>query len=209
MFPLLSPQRVRPICTALRTSLALLAVLAASAPALSATTPELRAPLPSEPGYDAEAGGRFALQLSGISHHFEASPRTGHAWNELNTGLGLQYRAAAPWLGRRWSLLVGGGTLKDSFGVHGGYAAAVPQFRLLTAGGVSARLGLGMQLSRRGMYYADTDAVRTETVLHPVPVLSVEHAPSGLGVNIVAAPGVSIGKTSTQPFVFAQLTKAF
>lgn len=186
-------------------SAALLSVLAALAHAEPVSESEALASLKAEavdaqPVRDHNKG--FSLVVSGISHHFKDPKGAGREFNESNLGLGLQYdHPLTPKLGLRPFV----GTLRDSFNGEGWYAGTFLTYELLANERWSFKPMAGLYTAYRAKNF-DRDMYQLTTI---APAFSLEHKPSGWGVNVmVAPPQVRLNK-SFVGFVFVQATKRF
>lgn len=186
-------------------SAALLSVLAALAHAEPATESEALASLKAEavaaqPVRDHNKG--LSVVVSGISHHFKDPKGEGREFNERNAGIGLQYdHPLTEKLGVRPFV----GTLRDSFNGNGWYAGTFLTYELLANERWSFKPMAGLYTAHRAKNF-DRDMYQLTTI---APAFSLEHKPSGLGVNImVAPPQVKLNK-SFVGFVFVQGTMRF
>lgn len=167
-------------------------------------------PGPERPlAWDLEPARRLTLQLPGMSHHFDdpvdARGRTlpNRRYNERNWGVGLQFEEPMSG-GSRWVLKTSFGLMRDSLDAMGLYAGRTLQKRLADTPRYGADLGVGAFVFLRTLRF-DGPHVVVPAVL---PALSVQHKPTGLGLNIVAVPRVKYGSGQLPGVVYAQFTKA-
>lgn len=146
----------------------------------------------------------WTLQISGYTHHFKGTGRRAYpSWNNVNTGLGVQYDALrSP--ESRWSTIGAAGIMKDSFGVYGAYAGAAEMYRL-NEHRIQAKIGGGLFLLYRAFDWGD----KRQSALMIAPIISIEDTHSGLGINITGSPSVNYGNKRIVSFVFVQGTFRF
>lgn len=148
---------------------------------------------------------RWALHLPGTSHHFNPPTAPGRHWNEWHPSLGLEHRAPLDERWPGWTRRLAGGLLKDSLARWGGYAAASAQRRLWENAHWRVEAGAGAFV-----FYRTFDWERERRLMPAVlPVVSVEHRPSGLGANVLAVPHFRTRSGEMPGVLFAQLTLAF
>ena len=156
--------------------------------ALAAVSWAAAAQTPCEP-----CGASWALELSGYSHHFQ--PPSGQyalkRWNDRNVGLGLEYRR--PWTGGLWVKWTGGAML-DSTNTWSVYGGGVLQMRVLDSRAFSVDAGAGVFLFNRGF-----ESGQRGWVAGPLPVLSLEHRPTGLGLSFSFVPKCDLGGRMESP----------
>jgi len=144
----------------------------------------------------------WALQVSGISYHF--SPPSGKyalkKWNEQNWGLGLEYRKNTR---PGYWLKATGGFMLDSTDTWSTYVGAALQKRLVD-GEVSVDAGAAGFIFYRGL-----ENGRKRLLPAVLPVVSIEHRATGLGLNLLAVPEFKAQGMHSPTVVFAQLTYRF
>lgn len=167
--------------------------LACALAAISVCASAAEAPSESEP----PAKASWALEVSGFSHH--SHPPSGRLavkeWNEQNWGLGLEYRH--PLKDGYW-VKGTGGVLLDSTDVWSAYFGAVLQKRVID-GTFSVDLGVGTFLFYRGF-----ESGKKAWIAAPLPVISVEHEPSGVGLNLSFIPKFKTSRLSSPTTFFIQ-----
>lgn len=169
--------------------------LAACLPAFAADTTTLDLP---------ETRSAWSLQLSGTAQHFKQPRSHRHTeWNQQNWGIGLQYDERAA--GSPWSRTYAAGTLRDSYGVNGGYATVAQYYDVFAAGEVTAQAGLGLF----ALWRAKDWSGERKFMVVPLPVAHFEHTKSGIGVNLVLSPSVNSTKYEIPGFLFFQGTMRF
>jgi hypothetical protein len=147
---------------------------------------------------------QYAVQLIGFSHHFDSPESPNRKWNEFNPGLGIERTTAMDGSFQGWRQRMMGGTLRDSLGEWGLYTGVVWQKRLLQ-GNVEVDAGGGAFLLWRALKF---DGPR-KLFPAPMPVVSVRHVPSGIGVNFTAMPRFTTSQGTHHGYVFAQGTVNF
>jgi len=187
---------------------------AAPAPAAAAPAPTAAAPAPvADPplAWNLEPARRLTLQLPGMSHHFDKpTDSQGRTWryrryNERNWGIGLQFEEVmgadtpSPWI-----MKSSFGLMRDSLDAMGLYAGRTFQRRLADSPRHSVDLGVGAFLFYRTLRF-DGPHVLVPALL---PAVSLQHKPTGFGVNLVALPRVKYGSGQMPGVVYAQFTKA-
>ena len=93
---------------------------------------------------------------------------------------------------------------RDSFGATGAFAGVIAS-REWRGDTFDWRLGLGAL----AFYRAKTSRPDMETLVGVLPVASVEHRPSGVGVNLAVAPNFRHDGRDRSGFVFLQLSYRF
>lgn len=158
---------------------------------------------PNTPALDLEAPGfEKALHLPAFSHHFRDPKGRNRRWSEEHPGIGLE------WRDRRNDgtvLKYSAGVVRDSFKVWGGYAGVSWQKEFQVSSTWRAEAGATALLWYRAMKF-DSDP---ELVLGAAPMLSVEHIPTGLGMNVFVVPSAKIGSRRLIGATIVQLTKTF
>ena len=185
----------------LATTLAALAFLTANAHA-TPSTGALGNPEP-RPHLKIETQRNVAFQLPGMSHHFSAPENPHTKWNERNLGFGFEFRDAIDdpdWAG--WSRKTTLGAMQDSLGAWGLYTGMTLQKRLASSP-ITVDFGPGAFLFWRTF---ETDGPHR---LMPavLPVLSFEHRPTGIGLNMLFVPHLQLGSRGEMPAVlYGQVT---
>jgi hypothetical protein len=151
----------------------------------------------------AAGSASWELQLPGISHHFSAPLQQGKSWNEFHDGLGLQRTEVRPHFVWR----AAAGFMRDSFGNQGLYAGASIGYRLHD-GALAVDAAAAPMLLYRSTRFDDARGDAPMRLIPIVmPMLTVEHKASGIGVNITALPGGRFGKELHFPgLVYMQIT---
>jgi hypothetical protein len=152
----------------------------------------------------ANTNAQWAVQLSGASHHFEDPEQAGRKWSEINPGLGVERTTPMSGYFDGWRQRDMGGELRDSIGKWGLYAGVVWQKRLLE-GNVEVDAGAGPFVFWRALRFDDKRVLFAA----PVPVLSLRHVPSGIGLNMTVVPHFKTSAGTMPSFVFAQATVNF
>ena len=147
--------------------------------------------------------GHWSMELSGYSHHFtQASP--GHEWTQKNWGAGVEYSPRMT--SQDWSVVYSVGTLKDSFGVQGGYLGVAAFDTVMQLEAVKVQAGVGLfGLWRTFKWDGDR-----KWIAAPFPLIHIEEPYYGWGINIIYAPRVECELAGVKTsFAFIQLTKNF
>lgn len=171
-----------------------------------AATPHAQAQVTtSDPAlmWDLTSQANLALQLPGMSHHFEEPKEPGRRWNENNTGIGLEWRSPVGTNG--WTNKTTVGLMRDSHGKWGGYGGYAWQYRLVDGASWQLDAGAGAFLFYRTVKFDG----KLKLVPGVLPVLSIEHKPSGYGMNVLFVPNVKIGNYDMPAVLYAQFTKRF
>jgi hypothetical protein len=186
-------------------SLILAAALSASAP-----PPDPRADPPLV--WDLKSVRRLNVQLPGLSHHFskptERNGMEGRRYNEHHWGIGLEFEDPAPTTpgdGRPWITRTSFGLIKDSLDAMGLYAGRTIQRRVLDKAAFSVDVGAGAFLFLRTMQFDGPHRL----VPAVLPVISVSHKPTRLGVNAVLVPEFTIKGNKMPGVFFLQFTYGF
>ena len=154
---------------------------------------------------------QLTVQLPGMSHHF-SRPKDRHGrvmrgreYNERNWGIGLQLERSLSGDWDDWVTKTSFGLMKDSLNAMGAYAGHVWQKRIYEHGDYAVELGGGGFLFYRTLRF-DGPHVLVPAVL---PVLSVHHEPTRLGVNVVLVPQCRVSGGTMPTVIYMQFTKAF
>lgn len=142
------------------------------AASVAETSPEIRSVIERS---------RLSLLLAGYAHHFREE-RCRSCRRDFVPGIGLAWDAARH-SALPLTLSVVGGVQNDSYGATGGYAGAVAAYGWSGAG-LEWKAGLGAF----AFYRAKNSHRDMETVVTALPTLSIEHAPSGWGLDMILAP---------------------
>lgn len=144
----------------------------------------------------------LAVQLFGVSHHFDP-PRSAHqTWNQQHEGLGLEWsKVSSTDTVTSYSM----GLLRDSVRSWGTYSGVTKQKRLYSSATWSADIGGGAFVFYRALDFGGKHLL----VPAVLPVASIEHRPSKLGFNVLFVPGFKVGEKEMPSVVFAQLKKDF
>jgi hypothetical protein len=154
-----------------------------------------------------EPARNIRIQLPGFSHHFSepAAAKYGKKWNEKNYGAGIELRdpiEAAGW--NKWSVLESAGFMKDSLGAWGSYAGAALQKRLINSD-YTVDFGPSFWILYRTFDFGGPHLL-TPAIL---PSLSIDHKPSGWGVNSILIPGFKWDNREMPTVLWVGITKAF
>lgn len=173
-------------------------------PSLQGAAPDLR--------WDLEPRRRVTVQLPGMSHHF-SEPKDRHGrvlrnrhYNERNWGIGMQAEeplAREGW--QDWVVKYSAGVLKDSLDAMGLYAGVTLQERVLDKQDYSVDAGAGGFVFYRTLRFGGPHLL----VPAVLPVLSVLHKPTQIGLNALAIPRFTISGREMPAVVFVQFTRAF
>jgi hypothetical protein len=153
----------------------------------------------------------LTIQLPGMSHHFSSpTSKSGRVlknreYNERNWGIGVQLEKPLTGSWDQWVTKTSFGLMKDSLNAMGAYAGYTVQKRLADGETFSADLGGGGFLFYRTLRF-DGPHLLVPAVL---PVLSVLHKPTQVGVNVVAVPEFKTDKGKMPGVVYLQFTKSF
>ncbi|MCU0950348.1 MAG: hypothetical protein MUC68_04640 [Burkholderiaceae bacterium] len=145
------------------------------------------------------------LQITGISHHFNAPQAAGRDWNQNHDGLGLQRTRVESGRALRYSA----GFMRDSHGKQGLYAGLAYSLHGRRHGH-ALDLGIAPMLLWRTTRF---DSVRLGPAPHRLvpallPMFNYQHLPSGFGANVTAMPQVRLSEELQYPaLVFVQFTK--
>jgi hypothetical protein len=149
------------------------------------------------------SGKQWALQLTGISHHFGKPRQTGMRFNETHDGLGMQQTQSR----QGWITTVSFGVMKDSYDNQSAYAGGAVA-RRLRGHDLSVDVCLAPMLLYRTTRFDDW---RGDAPLRLIPALlptvTLNHR-DGLGANLVALPRGNYGQNFKLPgVVFLQVTQ--
>lgn len=144
-----------------------------------------------------------AIILPGMSRHFQAPENTARKWNETHAGLGLESRSK--WDDNGWYFKKAIGVMRDSVESWGAYGGAVWQKRIYEDASLVVDAGGGVFLFYRALHF-DGEHLWLPGLL---PVLSVEHKSTGIGLNILYVPHFKTDAGEMPAVLFAQLTKLF
>lgn len=153
--------------------------------------------------WDLSSRPAVALLLPGMSHHFQEPENPSREWNETHAGLGLEWRAK--WNETGWYFKRAVGLMKDSIGSWGAYGGAVWQKRVFESDTWAIEAGGGVFLFYRALHF-DGEHMWLPGAL---PVLSLEHLRSGLGLNIVYVPHFKTNAGEMPAVLYGQLTQRF
>lgn len=153
--------------------------------------------------WDLSGKPTLAIQLPGLSHHFNEPEAQGRKWNETHLGLGLEWRTK--WNDNGWAFKRSIGLMRDSVSMWGGYGGLVWQKKLLAHATWRVELGGGAFLFYRSMQFEGARG----WVPAVLPVLSLEHKPTKVGVNILAVPRFKTSSGEMPAVIYAQFTKSF
>lgn len=145
----------------------------------------------------------LALQLPGMSHHFQEPKAPGRRYNENHAGIGVEWRSLPAPSG--WLTKASVGLMEDSLFAWGAYAGYVWQKRLVDTQNWSLDAGGGVFLFYRTFDFEGEHRL----VPGPLPVVSVEHKGTGIGMNILFVPHVKLGSREMPAVLYAQFTKTF
>lgn len=185
----------RPLRAALFTLLLSLCSFTSSAAADTPAGEELRWDLSNRPA--------VAIILPGMSHHFQAPKNTTRKWNETHAGIGLETRSK--WGDNGWIFKKAVGIMRDSVESWGAYGGAVWQKRVLESPSWVVDAGGGAFLFYRALHF-DGERMWLPGLL---PVVSVEHKSTGIGLNVLYVPNFQTDAGEMPAVIFAQLTKRF
>lgn len=160
-------------------------------------------PAGEELQWDLSSRPAVAILLPGMSHHFQAPEATNRKWNETHAGLGLETRSK--WNEDDWYFKTAIGVMRDSVDSWGGYGGAVWQKRVFDGASWVADAGGGLFLFYRALHF-DGERMWLPGAL---PVLSVEHKHTGIGLNVLYVPHFKTNAGEMPAVLFAQLTKRF
>lgn len=138
--------------------------------------------------WDLSSRPAVALLLPGMSHHFQEPDTPSREWNET----GWYFKRAV-------------GLMKDSVGSWGAYGGAVWQKRVFESDTWAIEAGGGVFLFYRALHF-DGEHMWLPGAL---PVLSLEHLRSGLGLNIVYVPHFKTNAGEMPAVLYGQLTQRF
>jgi hypothetical protein len=175
---------------------ALVALVAFAAPSAFAQDEGLKWDLTSRP--------TLAVQLPGMSYHFQDPEATDRKWNETHLGIGIEWRSK--WNDNDWVFKKSLGLMRDSVESWGAHGGLVWQKEFLPDSTTwSAALGPGLFAFYRALHF---DGKR-EWLPAILPVLSLEHRPSGFGLNVLYVPHFKTRDGEMPAVLFAQFTKRF
>ena len=143
----------------------------------------------------------WALQLPGVSHHFQPPTTAGRTWNERNAALGLEFRQRHENYVLKYSIAYMRDSL-DRDGVVGGLTWQKPLY-LSSTWTVDAGAGAFL------FYRAQTFTGPRQLFPGLLPVLSLQHEPTKLGLNVLFVPHFKVGNNEMPAVLFAQLSKSF
>lgn len=149
---------------------------------------------PSRPG--------LAIQLPGMSHHFQKPQESGREWNQTHYGIGLEMRSS---YSETVVLKKSFGLMKDSLNMWGAYGGVTLQKRLYESSAWRADLGGGAFLFYRALHFNG----KRNILPGLLPVASLEHQETGLGINILYVPHVKMNNGEMPAVLYAQMTKRF
>lgn len=141
------------------------------------------------------------LLLPGVSHHFQAPENSSRKWNQAHAGVGLARRSK--WDEPGWYFKTAAGVMRDSVESWGAYGGVAWQYRVFDDASWLVDAGAGGFLFYRALKF-DGPRVWLPGVL---PVLSVEHKRTGLGINVLYVPNVRVDAGEMPAVIFVQLTK--
>jgi len=153
--------------------------------------------------WDLSGKPTLAIQLPGMSHHFDEPETEGRKFNETHLGIGLEWRTK--WNDNGWVFKRSVGVMQDSLNMWGGYGGLVWQKELLDHETWSAELGGGVFLFYRALRF-EGERGWVPAVL---PALSIEHKPTKIGVNILLVPRFNTSNGKMPGVIYAQFTKRF
>lgn len=151
--------------------------------------------------WDLESRPALTLLLPGMSHHFDAPEDSARRWNETHAGLGLAWRSK--WDETGWYLKTAIGTMHDSVESWGAYGGVAWQYRMFDGASWLVDAGGGIFLFYRAVQF-DGPHIWLPGAL---PVLSAEHRPTGLGLNVLYVPNVKFDAGEMPSVIYVQLTK--
>ncbi len=143
-----------------------------------------------------------ALHLPAFSQHFKDPKERNRRWSEEHPGIGIE------WRDRRNDgtvLKYSTGIVRDSFSVWGGYAGVSWQKELYASTTWRIDAGATALLWYRALKFEGSP----ELVPGVAPVLSLEHVPTGVGVNVFVVAPAKIGSWRIHGATIAQFTKTF
>jgi Antimicrobial peptide resistance and lipid A acylation protein PagP len=177
---------------------------ASASPSAHAPSDEVTKPWPSPVQH-------LTVQLPGMSHHFSkplnkhGREMPGREYNERNWGIGVQLegRLTGDW--DQWVTKTSFGLMKDSLNAMGVYAGHVWQKRMIDGESFTADAGGGGFLFYRTLRFNGPHTL----VPAVLPVLSIEHKATQLGMNTVFVPKCKISGGTMPAVIFLQFTKSF
>jgi hypothetical protein len=160
-------------------------------------------PAGEELRWDLSSRPAVAILLPGMSHHFQSPANTTRKWNETHDGIGLETRSK--WNEADWYFKTAIGLMRDSVDSWGAYGGAVWQKRVFDGESWVVDAGGGVFLFYRALHF-DGNRMWLPGAL---PVLSLEHKNTGIGLNILYVPHFKTDAGEMPAVLFAQLTKRF
>lgn len=160
-------------------------------------------PAGEELRWDLTSRPAVAILLPGMSHHFQPPENTARKWNETHAGLGLETRSK--WDENGWYFKTAIGLMRDSVESWGAYGGAVWQKRVFDGESWVVDAGGGLFLFYRALHF-DGERMWLPGAL---PVVSLEHKQTGIGLNVLYVPHFKTDAGEMPAVIFAQLTKRF
>jgi len=120
------------------------------------------------------------IVVNGLSWHSHPPVAEGYHWNQLNTGLAVQYQHDMG----NFAIVAQAGFMKDSVDLWGPYAIASAQY-VVRSGDFSAGVGPAIGAAYRGNHFNGPHQ------LDPLGGLDVTLRYRDAGVNILAAPAIN------------------
>lgn len=141
------------------------------------------------------------LDVNGRSWHASKPPAwPAHDWNQNNAGIGLQYVTKADDEG--WRSRFTAGTMRDSLGVNGEYTGAGRDYAWESESFKWSAGWMVMVMNRTLSF----NQPNKRLYVAPLPVASLEHKASGVGVNAVFVPEVSLNGQKLPSTLFLSLS---
>lgn len=147
----------------------------------------------------------WELQLPGISHHFGTPSQANKSYRHFHDGLGIQRTDDRGEHVVRYSA----GFMRDSFGHQGLYIGGSVGYRFNPSDTWRTDVSAAPMLLYRTTRFDDQVHGNAPYRWIPIvlPVVAVQHKPSGIGANIIATPGGNFGKNLKFPgLIYAQFT---
>ena len=152
-------------------------------------------------GAGSAAADEIRLDLNGHSWHASKPPAwPAHDWNQNNAGIGVQYITKLDAEG--WRSRYTAGTMRDSLGVDGEYIGVGRDFPW-EGESFKASAGWMVMMMHRTLSF---DQPSKKLYVAPLPVASLEHKATGIGLNAVLVPEVSFNGQKLPMTVFLGLS---
>jgi hypothetical protein len=150
------------------------------------------------------ASPNWAIQLPGVSYHFEQPTAKGQHWNQVHPGIGVERNESlsVP----DWHVTYSAGVMKDSISKWGANAGVVWQKTLYEKAGSRLDAGPGVFFFYRTVNFGEP----RKLFAAPLPVATFRNGPTSMGFNLVVVPPLKLsgGAGRIPGLVYFQLVRA-